>query len=148
MIRIFNDNNLAVIIDTDTWEVTKISEGQAWYTYNNLEAPISYTILQRSPERPLVLHKDYTQFAKEDGTTFIDDLTLQAYLDDVFSTNLTIEEQDGKQSFVNPNGDTLLKVANVDADESLSNILKELKLITFHLSLITENNFTENDIRK
>ena len=148
MIRIFNDDNFVVIVDTDTWDVTKIAEGQVWYTYNNLEAPLSYSILQRSPERPLVLHKDYTQFAKEDGTTFVDDLALQAYLDGVLSSNLTPEEQDGKQSFVNPNGDTLLKVADVDAGETLNNILKELKLITFHLSIITENNFTENDIIK
>ena len=51
MIRIFNDDNFVVIVDTDTWDVTKIAEGQVWYTYNNLEAPLSYSILQRSPER-------------------------------------------------------------------------------------------------
>ena len=82
--RVFNSIDMVVIIDTSTWKVEKFEKGGMWYHYNNINPPILYTIFQRSPERPLVLHAPYTEFLTEDGDAFIDDAALQSYLDFVF----------------------------------------------------------------
>jgi hypothetical protein len=145
MIRIFNKENLIVIIDTDTWRVTKRAEGDIWYKYNSLDAPILYSIYQKQPEQDLVLDKDYTKFAKENGDAFLDDLTFQSYIDEVFSPNLTLEESDGKESFALRNGDTLLKTVSVKQEDILKEMLTELRKMNFHLSVITENNLNEID---
>ena len=56
-----------------------------------LDAPISYTILQRQPERALVLHKNYTDFSYKDGGKFNDDIELQDYLDEVLASSGSVE---------------------------------------------------------
>ena len=64
----------------------------------------------------------------------------------MFSPNLTLEESDGNESFVERNGDKLLKVTNVKSGDVLKDILTELKINNFHLSLITEGKIDEINI--
>lgn len=144
--RVFNKENLVVIVNTDTWDITKRAEGEVWYSYNSLDAPIQYSVYQKQPEKDLILDQDYTKFAKENGDTFLNDLKLQEYLDEVFSPNLTLEESNGNESFVERNGDNLLKVTNVKAGDVLKDMLTELKITNFHLSLITDGKIDEINI--
>lgn len=147
MIRVFNKENLVVVVDTETWKVTKRAEGTVWYRYVSIESPILYNVYQKDYETPLVLDKDYTKFAKEDGETFVDDLSLQIYLDEVFSPNLTLQERDGSETFASISGSETLRVTDIPTTELLKGIHDELKIIRFHLSTITEDDITEKDVK-
>jgi hypothetical protein len=48
-----------------------------------------------------------------------------------------------KLAFAERNGDNLLKVTNVKSGDVLKDILTELKITNFHLSIITENKIDE-----
>ena len=136
------DIDMVVIIDDSTWEVEKFEKGGMWYSYNNAEAPIIYTVFQRSPERPLVLHQPYTAFTDERGNGFNNDEALQAHLDEV----LAPKEVEFKLETTPHGKDNLLLVRDEDTTEILKDILIELKINNIHLSNINGENFTLRDI--
>ena len=88
--RIFNSVDMVVVIDDSTWEVQKFPLDNIWYQYDNLEAPILYSVYQINPERKLVLEQPYTAFKNSFGDVFDTDVLLQAYLDEVLSSKETI----------------------------------------------------------
>jgi hypothetical protein len=140
--RIYNSVDMVVILNDVTWEVEKSEKGGIRYTYNNLEAPISYTILQRSPERPLVLHQPYTEFKDKEGNGFDNDADLQLHLDEV----LAAKELDIGLETIPYGPDRLLAVKDEGANELLKGILIELKINNKHLACITGEELTELDI--
>jgi hypothetical protein len=79
--------NLGAIkfVNTNTWRVETFAPNQAWYSYNNIDAPILYNVYIRDPERDLVLKAPYTEFQDADGVDFADDQSLQDYLDSVLT---------------------------------------------------------------
>jgi hypothetical protein len=131
---------VVVVINTETWDVTKRSRGEFWYSYNNLEAPIKYSIYQKQPETPLVLNQPYTEFLKEKGDTFTDDQELIDYLDDVFN----VPPNDVDLEFSSSGGDNSLKVNDQLSNELLRGVLLEMKKINKHLYFITENDLTKD----
>lgn len=140
--RIYNSVDMVVILNDVTWDVEKFEKGGMFYTYNNLEAPIIYTILQRNPERPLVLHQPYTEFKDKDGNGFDNDSALQLYLDEVlaskeFSVNLDT---------VSSGRDNILIVRDEKANELLKMILTELRINNLHLTEINGDQFTPKDL--
>ena len=117
--RVYNSVDMVVFLNDVTWEVEKFEKGGMFYTYNNLEAPILYTIFQRSPERPIVLHKPYTEFKDKNGNGFDNDVALQDHLDEVLAQK---ELNIGLETI--PYGsDRLLAVKDEGANELLKNIL-------------------------
>ena len=138
--KVFNIDNVVVIINTDTWDVTKRSRGEFWYSYNNLAAPIEYSIYQKQPETPLVLDQPYTAFQKEKGDTFTDDQELIDYLDDVFN----VPPDEVELEFSSSAGNNSLKIDDQRSNELLSDILIEMKRINKHLYFITENDLTKD----
>lgn len=85
--RIFNSDNMLVLINTSTWRVEKLPKNKCWYEYVNTDAPIIYSLYYDVPERDLVLDAEYTAFQKEDGTSFSSDTELMAYLDIVLGSS-------------------------------------------------------------
>ena len=81
--RIFNSVDLVVIINTTTWRVEKHPLDTVWYTFDNLAAPILYSIYKKDAERPFLLDQPFTAFQDENGNGFDDDVILQAHLDKV-----------------------------------------------------------------
>jgi len=83
--RIFNSVDLVVIVNTTTFDVEKFEKRGIWYSFNNLVAPILYSIYQRDPERPLVLDQPHTSFLDKNSVGFADDTALQTHLDGLFT---------------------------------------------------------------
>jgi hypothetical protein len=131
--KVFNIDNIVVIINTDTWDVTKRSRGDIWYSYNNLEAPILYSIYQKQPETPLVLNQPCSSFITEDSSTFTNDKELIDYLDQVFNVPPT---EDNLQT-VKRGNDYYLKTNDISSEILLNDILEEIKIMNVQLSLIT-----------
>ena len=140
--RVYNSVDMVVILNDVTWDVEKFEKGGIWYSYNNLEAPISYSIMQRSPERPLVLHQPYTEFKDKEGNGFDNDAALQLHLDEV----LAAKELDIGLETIPYGSDRLLAVKDEGANELLKGILIELKINNKHLACITGDELTELDI--
>src|SRR5210317_793686 len=90
--RLYNSGNVLTFINTAYQEtlkddvqfrVEKLPKNKTWYSYNNLDAPILYSVYFDNPERDLVLNAQYGEFQYEDGTTFSSDAELIAYLDNL-----------------------------------------------------------------
>ena len=140
--RIFKSVDLLVIIDTDDWLTEKFALDQSWYSYVSTEAPILYSVYQRSPERPLILDQPYTEFADEFGNVFDSDVLLQDYLDNILGKVELPSEIDT----VIKKGKGVLKVTNSITDDKLDNLINQMKIMNFHLSIITENFITTDDV--
>jgi hypothetical protein len=123
---------MVVILNDETWAVEKFEKGGIWYSYNNLEAPIIYTIFQRSPERPLVLHQPYTAFKTKNGSSFNDDVELQDYLDEVLAAK-EVSDLDS----VDINGNSHILTTNVEMVCALKEILIELKTMNDQFEILT-----------
>jgi hypothetical protein len=134
---------MVVILNDETWEVEKFEKGGMWYSYNNLEAPILYTILQRSPERPLVLHQAYTEFKDKDGYGFDNDIKLQEYLDEILAS----KEFEVPLETIAYGKDNLLAVRDESTNQTLKEILIQLKINNEYLSCIAGEVITEKDIK-
>lgn len=130
--RIFNSVDLVVVIDTVTWDVQKFPLDNIWYQYNNIEAPILYSIYQIDPERPIILDQPYTAFQDKDGNKFGDDLSLASYLDNVLGRKEISAE------YTVRGNDRYLKTSDISNEILLTDILLELKKINVQLSLITD----------
>lgn len=137
--KIFNKADMVVIVDTTDFDTEKHAPDQIWYTYISTEAPILYSVNQRSPERPLILDQDYTQFLDEDGNGFNSDLQLQEYLDSILG------RAEVSTGVVSVNDQALLNKMN-DLLISVDTMTEKLNVINMHLALLTENWITEKDL--
>lgn len=86
--KIYNDGNLLVIVNQEgDFHTIKTNISSIWYSYDNMDSPILYSIYQRDPENELILNEPYTSFVDQDGNSFADDATFISYLDGILSTN-------------------------------------------------------------
>jgi len=139
--RIFNSVDLVVIIDTKTFDVEKHPFDTVWYNFNNLAAPILYSIYKKDAERPFLLDQPFTEFQDKNGNGFDNDVILQAYLDDVLGR----KEINTKLETVPQGKDNLLLIRDETTNRLLKELLIEMKINNLHLSEITAERFTQKD---
>ena len=83
--KVYKEGDLISVLNTDTWKITKRNYENVWYSYNQMDAPILYSLYQKEYEHPLFLNQPYTNFLDEDGNTFADDVSFQSYLGNILS---------------------------------------------------------------
>lgn len=101
--RLYNSGHVLVFVNTEhrvnktgdiQFRFEKLPRNKTWYEYDNLAAPILYSVYFDNPERDLILDTPYTLFQKEDGTSFASDAELIAHLDNVISLlDVAIQDQ-------------------------------------------------------
>lgn len=131
--RIYNSVDMVVILDDSTWEVEKFEKGGMWYSYKSTDAPILYSIYQRTPERPLILNEPCSSFKTKSGEGFENDLLLQDYLDEVLAS----KELEVNLETIKRGNENFLKTIDQSSEIVLGDILEEIKVMNIHLSLIT-----------
>jgi len=140
--RVFNSIDMVVILNDNNWDVEKFEKGGMWYAFNNLEAPILYSIYQRSPERPLILDQPFTAFKDKKGNGFDNDIALQEHLDEV----LAAKELEVKLETIPLGKNNLLATRDQGSVELLKEIVIQLRINNLHLSLINDETFKEKDL--
>ena len=85
--RIYNSGNLLVITNTVTWSVQKFPKNECWYEFVNTDAPITYSIYYKNPERKILLDQPYTNIQNKSGIAYTSDVLLQKDLDILLGTS-------------------------------------------------------------